>query len=61
MFALRIGVSLGLHRRSPVKAVGLATELDKRLFWTCYILDRELAVLMGRPVSLSDCDIDIEV
>jgi hypothetical protein len=31
-----------------------ADEASKRVFWTLYILDRWISVLMGRPPSISD-------
>ena len=31
-----------------------ANETSKRVFWTLYILDRWISVLMGRPPSISD-------
>lgn len=56
--AVKLCISLGFHRKSCTSDLGLSTELDKRLFWTCYVLDREITLTMGRPPSLSDHDID---
>lgn len=60
--AMRLCVELGLHRkkRSTVKAT-LQSELEKRLFWACYYFDRDLSFALGRPPSISDHDIDVEV
>lgn len=60
--AVKLCVSLGLHRKSSTSALDLLdAELDKRLFWTCYSLDRDITLTMGRPPSLSDHDIDAPV
>jgi hypothetical protein len=60
--AMRLCVNIGLHRASPATtAVGVDAELRKRVFWSCYGLDRQIAVLLGRPFSLSDRDIDCPV
>jgi hypothetical protein len=54
-------VDVGLHRKVASHGADLATELDKRLFWTCYRLDRHTAISTGRPTSLADFDIDVPV
>lgn len=61
--AVRLCIELGLHRK--VRAASAATRSqDQRrrcLFWSCLILERKVAVTLGRPFSLSDSDIDAEV
>jgi hypothetical protein len=59
--AIKLSISLGLHRRRRSAILSLDTELDKRLFWTCYCLDRDINLTMGRPPSIADSDIDNEV
>lgn len=59
--AVKLCVSMGLHRRACTSNFGIKSELDKRLFWTCYMLDREVTLTMGRPPSICDHDIDTEV
>jgi len=58
---MKMCIELGLHRRRRSSALSLKSELNKRLFWACYWHDREIAVAMGRPPSISDHDIDVEV
>ncbi|RDW60223.1 hypothetical protein BP5796_11829 [Coleophoma crateriformis] len=53
-------IELGLHRSSQHKP-SLKSELDKRLFWSCYYLDREISIALGRPLAISDNDIDVEL
>lgn len=59
--AMKLCIELGLHRRRRSNAISLKSELNKRLFWSCYWHEREIAVAMGRPPSISDHDIDVEV
>lgn len=58
---MKMCVELGLHRQHRSNALSLKAELHKRLFWSCYWHEREIAVAMGRPPSISDHDIDVEV
>ncbi|KUJ08658.1 uncharacterized protein LY89DRAFT_676572 [Mollisia scopiformis] len=59
--AMRMCIELGLHRRRRSAGPSLKAELNKRLFWSCYWWDREIAIAMGRPPSISDHDIDIDL
>jgi hypothetical protein len=54
-------IELGLHRQKRSSKVSLRSELNKRLFWCCYWWDREITIALGRPPSISDHDIDVEV
>ncbi len=59
--AIKLCISLGLHRKPSPTQFGLAAEFDKRLFWSCYVLDRDITIVAGRPPSISDRDIDTPV
>jgi hypothetical protein len=60
--AMRLSIELGLHRKKKTNSrPTLQSELEKRLFWACYYFDRDLAFALGRPPSISDHDVDIEV
>ncbi|KFZ08143.1 hypothetical protein V502_09513 [Pseudogymnoascus sp. VKM F-4520 (FW-2644)] len=58
---VKLSLELGLHRYSrrfdfnPV-----TTEIRKRIFWVCYILDSFLSTIAGSPKSLRDQDIDAD-
>ncbi|KAK3688886.1 fungal-specific transcription factor domain-containing protein [Podospora appendiculata] len=53
--AVRIGFSLGLHRDvSPKSRDSLEREWGRRLWWTIYILDHEMASRFGYPCSVVD-------
>ncbi|ETN38617.1 uncharacterized protein HMPREF1541_06654 [Cyphellophora europaea CBS 101466] len=56
--AVKLCTSLGLHRKTRLSKLSLRTELDRRLFWSCYRLDRDINLAMGRPLSICDHDID---
>ncbi|SPO07712.1 uncharacterized protein DNG_10407 [Cephalotrichum gorgonifer] len=53
--AVRIGFSLGLHRDVFLRSKGsLERERSRRLWWTIYILDYEMASRFGYPCSIMD-------
>lgn len=39
--------------------VGFDVEMRKRLFWSCYTMDRQISIPLGRPFAISDRDIDV--
>lgn len=51
--AMRHAVELGLHRRRDEKLT-VQSELRRRIFWSVFILDRNVSLYHGRPVSLAD-------
>ncbi|PVH99770.1 hypothetical protein DM02DRAFT_468178, partial [Periconia macrospinosa] len=59
--AMRLCIELGFHRRKRIKSPSVKSESEKRLFWACYYLDRELSVSLGRPTSIADHDIDVQL
>ncbi|GAA5870303.1 hypothetical protein JCM16303_001956 [Sporobolomyces ruberrimus] len=62
---MRLCCSLGLHRRIPdaqaQKLSQYILQLRRRIFWSAYLMDRMLATSLGRPTSLADEEIDIEL
>ncbi|KAI8942015.1 hypothetical protein NX059_000123 [Plenodomus lindquistii] len=57
--AMRNAIDIGLHRgASTQNLLPFEAQLRRRLFWSVYALESILASTLGRPVSLSDCDID---
>lgn len=62
---LQIISALGMHRRDWKRSTGpqldyIHSQSRKRTFWSAYILDRYLGVVMGRPRHFHDDDIDQE-
>ncbi|KAL2414860.1 hypothetical protein ABEF95_006427 [Exophiala dermatitidis] len=53
--ALRMALFRGMHTELPTEVFGEAQiERARRIWWTIYILDRELSSLMGLPVQISE-------
>lgn len=51
-----------MHIDMPVKTFGAARiERARHIWWTVYVLDRELSSLMGLPVQLPDENITAEL
>lgn len=62
--AVRVAISLGLHRQSGASAERLPqlqVEMRKRIFWCAYSVDRNVSLALGRPPAIRDADIDIEL
>lgn len=64
--ALRHCVELGLHRNTiwaeeNTNANALTKEMRRRVFWVAYNIDRAAAMTLGRPISLQDSDINVDV
>ncbi|KAF5670057.1 positive activator of transcription [Fusarium heterosporum] len=57
-FAMRVALGQGMHTDMPVDQLGeQIVERSRRIWWTVYVLDREMTSLMGLPQSLLDDDI----
>ncbi|KAJ5692231.1 hypothetical protein N7462_001654 [Penicillium macrosclerotiorum] len=53
--ALRIAMAHGMHTRMPVGNLGLnAVERCRKIWWTVYILDRNMSIIQGLPQSIDD-------
>lgn len=62
--ATRLAISLGLNRKACLLKNGEVycprkTEHRHRLFWSVYILDRQISVATGRPTAIVDEDVDV--
>ncbi|KAF9008701.1 fungal-specific transcription factor domain-containing protein [Cyathus striatus] len=60
--AVRAGQDLGLHR-SPRRLLitSIEKEMRRKIWWGVYILDRMLALALGRPLGVNDSDCDVEM
>jgi len=57
--AMRTCIDLGLHREASTRHLPPTTQqLRRRLFWSLYFVEGVLSSTLGRPISLSDTDID---
>lgn len=60
--AMRTCVELGLHRRTVTENLDpFGVQLRRRLFWTVYYLERAISMSLGRPCSISDRHIDVDL
>jgi len=58
--AVRVAQDLGLHSELGPWAV-IEGEMRRRTWWTVYILDRTLALELGRPTMIDDADCDVSL
>ncbi|KIV85959.1 hypothetical protein PV11_01607 [Exophiala sideris] len=60
--ALRLATLNGMHRSLRHRAgIGArSAEIRNRIWWTTYTLERRVCALHGRPVSVSNADVDAE-
>jgi hypothetical protein len=58
---MKLCIDLGLHRKPRRQSRSLQAEMNRRRFWTAYVLDRDISIALGRPPSISDHDIDVDV
>ena len=58
--AVRTAIDQGLHRASTSSSSDILTmEMQRRVFWSVYALDRNVSISLGRPCSISDADFDV--
>lgn len=52
---MRMAMAEGLHTQMPIEYLGESfVQRCRKIWWTVYILDREMTSLMGLPQSLND-------
>ncbi|KAK1149188.1 hypothetical protein N8T08_006408 [Aspergillus melleus] len=57
--ALKMAIQNGMHRKYLGEGVSpRMIEVRNRVFWTAYTIEKRVSILHGRPVSLSDSDVD---
>ncbi|KAI0024666.1 fungal-specific transcription factor domain-containing protein [Xylariomycetidae sp. FL0641] len=60
--AMRTCIDLGLHsKRNEVRLDGYTVQMRRRLFWSVYSLERTIAISLGRPLSIPDRQIDVDL
>ncbi|KAK6509596.1 hypothetical protein TWF481_004332 [Arthrobotrys musiformis] len=60
--AVRVAFSVGLHRRADAFGFGREeAEHRKRVFWIAYCIDKDIALRSGRPSTINDDDINVEL
>jgi hypothetical protein len=57
---IRQCVELGLHRQLRTdKNTAQSEEFKRRLFWSIYHLERRIVLVLGRPLAITDDEIDV--
>ena len=56
--AMRSAIELGLHRDVTSDKL-FQTEMRKRVFWAAYVLDRNISITLGRPLSIQEKHINL--
>lgn len=60
--AMRTCIDLGLHRKNKeINRDPITSQRYRTLFWTVYSLERTISISLGRPVSIADRHIDVEL
>ncbi|KAG9185312.1 hypothetical protein G6011_07856 [Alternaria panax] len=60
--AMRISMIQGMHTDMPVENLGQPlVQRCRKIWWTVYILDRQMTSLMGLPQSIQDDDISCQL
>lgn len=63
--SIRFCIELGLHiepeRVSMIGDLPFVTELKRRLFWSCYCLDKQASICYNRPFGIWDLQIDVKL
>ncbi|KAI3344000.1 fungal-specific transcription factor domain-containing protein [Ustulina deusta] len=60
--AMRTCIDLGLHtKRHESNWDRYTIQIRRRLFWSVYSLERTIAICLGRPLSIPDRQIDVDL
>jgi hypothetical protein len=60
--AMRTAIDLGLHRKAnEINMDPFTAQMRRRLFWVVYYLERVVSMSLGRPFSISDRNIDLDL
>lgn len=57
----RIGRNRGLGLNVTIRPNYAKLQCERRLFWSVYILDKQLSIMLGKPSNLNDDTIDQEL
>jgi hypothetical protein len=63
-YATSVCIEMGLHRkrnRATSPEYARDSEVRRRVFWSCYCLDRTASIVLGRAFAIADRDINVEV
>ena len=60
-FCVRQCVALELHRPPATSLLPLEEQLQRNIFWDCYIHDRYSSGILGRPYAIAEADVTVEL
>lgn len=59
---MRVALGNGIHTSMPVEQLsGRLVERCRGIWWTVYVVDREMTLLMSLPQSINDDDVQSEL
>lgn len=58
---MRQCIDLGYHRPPAIPIFPLEEQKRRRIFWGCYVLDRQSSAILGRPFAIADEDITVSL
>ncbi|KAL4908668.1 hypothetical protein BDW74DRAFT_188575 [Aspergillus multicolor] len=56
---MRLCIEQGLHKPPTTRKSLLHEQLERRVFWECYIIDRYSSITLDRPLAIADRDIRV--
>ncbi|KAH8810817.1 fungal-specific transcription factor domain-containing protein [Xylogone sp. PMI_703] len=60
--ATRMAMSLGMHREGATGGFdSIEKEVRKRVWWTIYTFEKSLGLILGRPSSIDDAEVNISL
>ena len=59
-FCMRECIALGLHRPPTQPLPALQEQIQRNVFWDCYVHDRYSSGILGRPYAIAEDDITVE-
>ncbi|KAL4983678.1 hypothetical protein BDW68DRAFT_194184 [Aspergillus falconensis] len=56
---MRLCIEQGLHKPPITRRPLLQEQLERRVFWECYVIDRYSSITLDRPLAIADRDIRV--
>lgn len=56
---IRLCIEQGLHKPPTTRKGLLLEQLERRVFWECYVIDRYSSITLDRPLAIADRDIRV--
>lgn len=56
---MRLCIEQGLHKPPVTSRTLLQEQLERRVFWECYVIDRYSSITLDRPLAIADRDIRV--